>query len=193
MMALDIKEILADGLLQLNQTQLLSTITIKQLLSYTKVSKQSFYNHFLDKNHLIQYVYENKIIPDFNDNNLSLSFYDSLIMSFNNMLKYKKFMKEACMTEGQNCLKDYIFEHCKEFDLKWHQELYGEELPETLYFATIYHATASSSMTLSWILSDMNVEVEEMARMITQIRSIGMEKLFEKAGENPYEIRKSTN
>ncbi|MCD7949762.1 MAG: TetR family transcriptional regulator C-terminal domain-containing protein [Erysipelotrichaceae bacterium] len=191
-MALDIKEILANGLLELNKTQSLSTITIKQLLSYTKVSKQSFYNHFLDKNHLIQYIYENKIIPDFNDHNLHLSFYDSLVISFDNMLKYKKFMKEACMIEGQNCLKDYIFEHCKEFDLKWHQELYGEELPETLYFATIYHATASSSMTLSWILSwilsDMNVEVEEMARMITQMRSIGMEKLFEKAGKNPYEI-----
>ncbi|MCD7840099.1 MAG: TetR family transcriptional regulator C-terminal domain-containing protein [Erysipelotrichaceae bacterium] len=192
-MALNIKEILADGLLELNKTQSLSTITIKQLLSCTKVSKQSFYNHFLDKNHLIQYIYENKIIPDFNDDNLNLSFYDSLVISFDNMLKYKKFMKEACMMEGQNCLKDYIFEHCKEFDLKWHQELYGEELPETLYFATIYHATASSSMTLSWILSDMSVDVKEMAQMITQMRSIGMEKLFEKAGRNPYEIRESTN
>ncbi len=188
-MALNIKEILADGLLELNKTQLLPTITIKQLLSYTKVSKQSFYNHFLDKNHLIQYIYETKIIPDFNDDNLNLSFYDSLVISFENMLKYKKFMKEACKMEGQNCLKDYIYQHCRAFDLQFHKELYGGELPETLYFATEYHATASSSMTLSWILSDMNVDVKEMAQMITQMRSIGMEKLFEKAGRNPYEIK----
>ncbi|MCD7893454.1 MAG: TetR family transcriptional regulator C-terminal domain-containing protein [Erysipelotrichaceae bacterium] len=192
-MALNIKEILTDGLLELNKTQSLSTITIKQLLSYTKVSKQSFYNHFLDKNHLIQYIYETKIIPDFNDDNLNLSFYDSLVISFENMLKYKKFMKEACKMEGQNCLKDYIYQHCRAFDLKFHKELYGGELPETLYFATEYHATASSSMTLSWILSDMNVDVKEMAQMITQMRSIGMEKLFEKAGRNPYEITKNTN
>ncbi len=188
-MAIDIKEILADGLLELNERQELSTITIKQLLSYTKVSKQSFYNHFLDKNDLIQYIYEHKIIPDFNDNNLDLSFYESLVISFNNMLHYKKFMKEACNTEGQNCFKDYIYDHCQSFDLKWHTELYGEELPEDLAFATKYHANASSSMTLSWILSDMNVEVEEMAGMITQMRSIGMQKLFEKAGMNPYEIK----
>ena len=44
--------------------------------------------------------------------------------------------------------REYIFEHCKEFDLKWHQELYGSKvMPETLKFATIYHARASSAMT----------------------------------------------
>ena len=46
---------------------------------------------------------------------------------------------------------------------------YGEEpMPDALKFATIYHANASSAMTLSWILSDMKVPVEEMVKMITQ-------------------------
>ena len=88
-------------------------------------------------------------------------------------------MKQACLMEGQNCLKDYIFNHCKEFDLKWHQELYGDEpMPESLRFATEYHATASSSMTLSWILSDMPVSCEEISKMITEMRGIGMEQLL---------------
>lgn len=75
--------------------------------------------------------------------------------------------------DGQNCLKEYISKHCEEFDLKWHQQLYGEEpMPDALKFATIYHANASSAMTLSWILSDMKVPVEEMVKMITQMRGI---------------------
>ncbi len=61
-------------------------------------------------------------------------------------------------------------------------------MPEALKFATEYHASASSSMTLSWILSDMPVSSEEIAGLIVKMRGIGMDILF-KDGEykkNPY-------
>ena len=61
-------------------------------------------------------------------------------------------------------------------------------MPDTLRFATEYHATASSSMTISWILSDMPASCEEMARLITDLRSVGMDKLFAdgQTKGNPY-------
>ncbi|MFY9276449.1 MAG: TetR/AcrR family transcriptional regulator C-terminal domain-containing protein [Clostridium sp.] len=188
-MAINVKNIIASALLELCETKSLEALTVKQILEKSGVSRQTFYNHFIDKNDLIQYVYKEKIIPDFHDNNMNISFYDSLVIAFENMKKYHHFMKQACLMEGQNCLKDYIFNHCKEFDLKWHQELYGDEpMPESLRFATEYHATASSSMTLSWILSDMPVSCEEISKMITEMRGIGMEQLFKngKTKGNPY-------
>ena len=188
-MAINVKNIIASALLELCETKSLEALTVKQILEKSGVSRQTFYNHFIDKNDLIQYVYKEKIIPDFHDNNMNISFYDSLVIAFENMKKYHHFMKQACLMEGQNCLKDYIFNHCKEFDLKWHQELYGDEpMPESLRFATEYHATASSSMTLSWILSDMPVSCEEIAKMITEMRGLGMEQLFKngKNKGNPY-------
>ena len=48
-MAINIKEILAEGLLKLCETTPLNTITIQQLLNQTGVSRQTFYNHFADK------------------------------------------------------------------------------------------------------------------------------------------------
>ena len=188
-MAINVKYIIATALLELCETKSLEALTVKQILEKSGVSRQTFYNHFIDKNDLIQYVYKENIIPDFHDNNMNISFYDSLVIAFDNMKKYHTFMKQACLMEGQNCLKDYIFNHCKEFDLKWHQELYGDEpMPETLRFATEYHAMASSSMTLSWILSDMPVSCEEISKMITEMRGIGMEQLFKngKTKGNPY-------
>ena len=188
-MAINVKNIIASALLELCETKSLEALTVKQILEKSGVSRQTFYNHFIDKNDLIQYVYKEKIIPDFHDNNMNISFYDSLVIAFENMKKYHHFMKQACLMEGQNCLKDYIFNHCKEFDLKWHQELYGDEpMPESLRFATEYHATASSSMTLSWILSDMPVSCEEISKMITEMRGIGMKQLFKngKTKGNPY-------
>ena len=188
-MAINVKEILAEGLLKLCETYSLETITIQQILTYTGVSRQTFYNHFKDKNDLIQYIYLHKIIPLYNEADTQMNFYESLLDTFQRMKTYHIFMKQACLIDDQNCLKDYMFEHCKQFDLELHQKLYGKEpMPEALRFATEYHATASSNMTLSWILSDMPASCEEMAQLITQMRSIGMEKLFEHSQgiKNPY-------
>lgn len=191
-MAIDVKNILAKSLLNLVENNHLEHITIKQILEESGVSRQTFYNHFIDKNDLIQYIYVHKIIPDYQDIKEDMNFLNSLIVSFYHMKEYHKFMKEACMMEGQNCLKTYIFEHCKEFDLKWHQTLYGkEEMSDALKFATEYHAYASTSMTLSWILSDMPVSCEEMADLITRMRGIGMDQLFLNGEHgNPYKIDK---
>ena len=188
-MAINIKEILADGLLELCESPSLKSITIKEILTHTGVSRQTFYNHFKDKNDLIHYIYLSKIIPCYHDSTVEIDFYASLLDSFNRMKKYHVFLKQACLMDGQNCLKDYIFDHCKQFDLEWHQNLYGKKtMPDTLRFATEYHSLASSSMALSWILSDFPVSCEEMADLITQLRSIGMDQLFAdgQCKKNPY-------
>lgn len=185
-MAINVKKIVAEAFLELCQEKKLETITIQDILKKSEVSRQTFYNHFKDKNDLIQYIYEIKIIPDFREGIENMDFKSSMMKTLENMRTYKSFMKQACMMEGQNCLKDYIFSHCQAFDLWWHTQLYGSELPEALRFATIYHATASSSMVLSWILSDMVVSSEEMATMITNMRATGMDILFKDGKKNPY-------
>ena len=188
-MAINIKELLANALLDLCESTSLKSITIKDLLNHTGVSRQTFYNHFKDKNDLIQYIYVSKIIPCYHDSKVEIDFYTSLLDSFNRMKKYRIFLKQACLLEGQNCLKDYIFEHCKQFDLDWHQHLYGKNpMPDTLRFATEYHSLASSSMTLSWILFDFPISCEEMADLITELRSVGMDQLFADGDyiKNPY-------
>lgn len=189
-MAINIKEILADALVSMVDKKSLQKITIKDIIDKTGVSRQSFYNHFQDKNDLIQYVYLTKIIPDYNQDDHQIDFYTSLLDSFKRMKKYHNFMKQACLIDEKNCLKDYMYEHCMEYDLKWHQEMYGKDaLPETIKFATQYHANASSSMTLSWILSDMPVSCEEITKMITNLRSLGMDSLYQDWDKiNPYHI-----
>ena len=103
-MAINVKNIIASALLELCETKSLEALTVKQILEKSGVSRQTFYNHFIDKNDLIQYVYKEKIIPDFHDNNMNISFYDSLVIAFENMKKYHYFMKQVCLMEGQNRL-----------------------------------------------------------------------------------------
>ena len=61
-MAIDIKEILANGLLDLCHKKDLSQVTVKDLLETTGVSRQTFYNHFKDKYDLIKWIYLNEVI-----------------------------------------------------------------------------------------------------------------------------------
>lgn len=51
-MAVNMKKMLAKALLELNEHKSLDAITIQHLLDHTGISRQTFYNHFKDKNDL---------------------------------------------------------------------------------------------------------------------------------------------
>lgn len=53
---MNIKKAFSNSLLSLLYKKPLSKITIGDLLEDTELSRQTFYNHFLDKNDLIAYV-----------------------------------------------------------------------------------------------------------------------------------------
>lgn len=187
-MAISMKQLLAQSLLTLCKTTPLTSITIQQLLDDTGISRQTFYNHFKDKQDLIQYIYDCFIIPNFHQpTSTNINFYPALLTVLQNIKTYHYFMKQACSMEGQNNLTSYIYKHCETFDMQWHQSLYGTQpMPDTLRFAIQYHANASTNMTLSWILSDMPVSCEELAQLLVQMRSLGMDILLT---SNPYKDR----
>ena len=169
----------------------LERVTVKRLLEVAGISRQTFYNRFLDKNDLIARVYERRIIGEFSEAQPSASFdfRASLTAALRRMRAHGSFLQQAFRMSGQNNLTDYALEHSKAFDLAWHQSLWGSSpMPEELRFATEYHAMASSYMTISWILSGFPVQEEELADLITHMRGSGMERLFagaERPG-NPY-------
>lgn len=189
-MAINIKEMFSECFLNLIEKQSLSSITVQTLLDETGAARQTFYNHFHDKNDLIYYIYNTNIIKEYQDPmNVHFDFSKALVDSFYQMKKYHRFLEQALRMDDPGCLKDYIFQHCYEYDIKWHQSCYGDEkMPEELVFATKYHAIASSSMAISWILSGMPATCEDMVDLIVQMRSVGMNKFFG-VNHNPYTNR----
>ena len=192
-MPIDVEAIVIDALLSIVEDDgvPLERVTVKLILERSGVSRQTFYNHFLDKNDLIAKTYERRIIGEFDsgDRLNGFNFRESLEASLRRMRVHGEFSRQALRMEGQNNLTDYALKHSCAFDLAWHQSLWGDEpMPEELRFATEYHAMASSYMTISWVLSGFPVSEAELADLITRMRSVGMERLFEKAKTpgNPY-------
>ncbi|MDO4537472.1 MAG: TetR family transcriptional regulator [Coriobacteriales bacterium] len=189
-MAIDVESLVIDTLLSLVEGQgvPLERVTVKRLLEESGVSRQTFYNHFLDKNDLICQVYEQRMVRAFNGAQEGFAYRDELVAALREMRAHGTFLRQACKMSGQNCLAQHMLERATNFDLEWHQRLWGEDpMPEELRLATVYHVTASVQMSLSWILSGFAANEEELADLISRMREIGMEAFFAQVpASNPY-------
>lgn len=188
-MAINIHKIIADALLKMCATTPLKAITIQNLLDETGVSRQAFYNRFLDKNDLIQWVYEHKVLCDFLNNGPESTYYLNTLNFYKAINKHRNFMKQACELNGQNNLRDFIFDFAYKYDLKWHQHYYGDApLPSDYVYLTWYHAYASIATLMVWLESDGTESPEVMATRITRTRSISMSDTMFGINNKMYEI-----
>lgn len=128
-MAINIKQIVADALLELCRTKELKAITIKDIREKTGISRQGFYNHFRDKDDLIHWIYYDRVMTNFHDLDAGKGYYENLKDYFLRAEAYHFFLKPAVMMCGQNCLKRYMLEHPFEWDLQYHEKWY-EKTPE---------------------------------------------------------------
>lgn len=176
-MAINIHKILANALLDLCQKKKLESITIKDILDETGVSRQTFYNRFRDKSDLIQWTYENLVLSEFHKAGDTASYYENTLNYCRALEQYRFFMRQAYQLEGQNNLKDAIHEYASAYDYEWHLRHYGEdELPEDFKFISHYHSIGSIFLEMEWICSNDKDRMtpEEIAKKITEVRKISM-------------------
>lgn len=174
-MALNIKAILADGLIELCETQSLESMTIKDILNKTSISRQTFYNHFMDKDDLIQWIYINRILGNFGTMERPEKYYENTLEYYNNVATYHNFMKQACSMKGQNCLSDFMMKYSIEYDSKLYEQYSGQHpLSPELAFAVRYHSTATISSCIAWVMSDMPIPPEKVAEYMVMLRDINL-------------------
>lgn len=190
-MALNVESIIMDALLDLCAEQPLMRVTVKQILQKSGVSRQTFYNHFLDKSDLVCRIYDVRIIGEFDldEPTPAGDYRTALTASLTRMRVHGDFLREAFAAHDQNNLTEHALAHTCDFDLAWHQNVWGNTpMPEELRFATEYHALASGYMVIAWILSGFPTPEEELAGLISNMRACGMGPLFAGAPSerNPY-------
>lgn len=191
-MAINVKSIVSDALLRLCESKALSKITIADLQEESGVSRQTFYNHFKDKQDLIQYVYEHRVIALWRvPTDLNLDYYNAKLSLLESDAKYYKFLKQALKLSGANCLRDFMYEHSKNFDRAWHQAFYGKDpLPPELIFASDYHSAAIMHMRIQWIMDDIPIPPEQLLENFIHMKLFSLnEMIFQsRAAQSPYAI-----
>lgn len=87
-MAIPVQTLIMEAFISLCEKKPLEKITVRDLQTVTGISRQTFYNHFRDRDDLIQQIYLHRIIPLFDEArgpSMPFSFEDALCRSFYNM------------------------------------------------------------------------------------------------------------
>ena len=196
-MAININEILADTLLDLCRKKEYKDITVKDIREQSGISRTGFYNHFRDKNDLAQWIYYYRIQTSFQVEQMNIMdrYYEALVDYYRRIKKYHFFLKSVLKETGQNCLRNYMYEHPFEWEfryhIRWYEKNAGEKpLMEELRFFTEYHSFGAVSMTMKWIENNMPISPEEMAGRIAYLKKIGLAQVLhdnETNIQHPYE------
>ena len=185
-MALDVKKIIASEFMELCETKDLRKITIGDIQEKVGLSRQTFYKHFKDKDDLIQYCYDTKIVPawhepdgGFESDEAEWSYtYEWTLRYMKSIKRHKKFMKAACSMNGPNCL----WQHMKTSDIKneneWFKETKGLALTKEQTEILEYHCMAYYGMTVEWVLDDMPISETEFVEKIMRVSAISFERIF---------------
>lgn len=95
-MAINVKKLLAESLLELSEEKPLDKISVTDIVKRAGAGRQTFYNHFKDKNDLLYWIYKRTLIGE-KETIQNEGFYAYLCSVYRNaQKKYSNFLKEAC-------------------------------------------------------------------------------------------------
>ena len=167
MLKMDTKQVFADSIVELSKTKPLEKITVQNIVDYCEAGRQTFYNHFKDKEDLIGFVFisdERKCIENLQKGH---TLKEQMNLIFSTFVEKKQFYVSAYITHGQNSLGDIIFEHYFDYYTKLIAEKDGkEEVDEKLKAAIRFHCFGSIGYVRQWMKEGMKLSSEELSEII---------------------------
>lgn len=173
-MAIDVKKILSDALLSLCEKKPLQAIRVSDLLEESSVSRQTFYNHFRDKNNLIAYIYRTRVLVSWDENDPDSSYHHNMLHYYKRAENHLSFLRQACSIIEQNCLREFMLSYTVDYWIHWFQnKLETETLPTDIAITVFYSASGIIHLIIEWILGQFRVPAEEIAKetCLLQLRS----------------------
>jgi AcrR family transcriptional regulator len=174
-MASNTKKELSDALLQLCESKSLARIRIREVIELAGTGRQTFYNHFRNKNDLVNWTWEVHLsgagLLDGSKNLYEYILQVSLLHA-----KRRKFFLQACALGGQNSLVDYIIEHNRRnYTALVRERLAAIEgaaadgsLPKEVLFAIDFNAYGANYMHIKWVRENMPIPPEAFARQLVE-------------------------
>lgn len=188
-MAINYKDIFCNALLQLNKNKRLNKITVTDVQKKANVSRQTFYNHFVDIYDLIQYTYKKKIVIHWDPTDTELDFCDHLLEDFSKTITYQHFLKDSFEIHDKNNLLDYMVNYCISFEQDWMQTFYGEiPMPLSLKNAVTFAAAGAMHIKIQWIKNDINRPLNDVVKDVIDNENRCLTPLFFKnPADSPFE------
>lgn len=165
-MAINVKRLLSESLISLCDEKPLRKITVAEIVERAGTGRQTFYNHFKDKNDLIYWIFlrtlagEKKLVQ-------TKGYFAYLVRLHQEAQKIDRFLMQACKMPGQNSLSEAIYQQNHTYYSNYIKDHFGaESLTEEVEFALRYHSAGASHVYIQWVLAGMPGTAEQQARFI---------------------------
>ncbi|MDG3132781.1 dihydroxyacetone kinase transcriptional activator DhaS [Streptococcus suis] len=128
-------------------------ISIVDIMEIAQIRRQTFYNHFLDKYQLLDWIFENDLHDQITDNLDFISGRQLLIELFSYFEKERWFYVKLFEIRGQNDFYTFYFNYCKTLVEKiWREYASGKIDMDFYQFHSTYQAHAMAELTKSFVL-----------------------------------------
>lgn len=124
------------------------TISVVDIMKLAKIRRQTFYNHFLDKYQLMDWIFESELQEQITDNLDFISGRQLLIELFLYFDQERYFYLQLFEIKGQNNFYDYFVGYCQTLVKKVIKEYTNNQLvePQFLRFHQHYHSHALAQL-----------------------------------------------
>lgn len=164
-MSQDTKKRLAEALTELLRNNDISKITISDIVSFSGVSRQTFYNHFIDIYDLLYWSHcdhNDEYVERFwEDEDFRKAFTGSLQMMKSRKLFYRQIMRK----EGQNSFQNSFMQSNIELSKVRIKMVTGKDSTSAEDFLLELYWTGVSQMLVKWIAGGMQEDPKEMAQL----------------------------
>ena len=162
---IDVKETLANALLELSKQKSIEKITITDIVNQCNTSRRTFYNHFIDKYDLIGWIYTNRVDKILSCYKKTDTWKQCLINTYQALYDNSGYFLRVIDQEGQNSFYRQFIIHTYEY-------MSGiilscvqlDELPEELDYALTAHVYGQVNCAFKWLREGMIISPVQMAQ-----------------------------
>lgn len=121
-------------------------VSVVDIMELAEIRRQTFYNHFLDKYELMDWIFEHELEEQVTDNLTYISGFNLLEELLLYLDNNKTFYRQAFDIKGQNDFSSFFLNYClvlmDKIMTEQGQVLDGDLDPDYARFLTDYHANA---------------------------------------------------
>ena len=169
----------AEAMMLLAKKKEIEKITVQDLLDTCNASRQTFYNHFQDKNDLINWIYADKADEALRLYRSGAPLLICVQRIYAMFTEYREFFTKAIRLDGQNSFLQGLFDHSREYYIQQISQLYGETcLTKDVLYAIDFNCFGAVNMTRQWMLNGMQETADEMALLLMHTMPQELKRFF---------------
>lgn len=170
------KKRIAKSFKKLLTEQAFEKISVRQIMEDAGIRRQTFYNHFLDKYELLEWIFQTELREQVTDNLEYISGYQLLQELLHYFSVNKSFYAQLFDIVDQNDFSSYFQTYCQQLVAKlvreYHSRPFHSEMEYHLFIQ--YHSQALAN-AIKHLLDLSEQDYQQQAQLLTQLIKTAIE------------------